>query len=258
MAKDPAFLFYSQDWIVGCQTLSMEERGKYITLIANMHQQGRLDEETIRLLVGSVSVRLKSKFRIDEEGFYYNERLEEEVLKRSKFTESRRNNGVLGGRPPSKKITDRFPVAKPNGKPTQNHTENENNVLSNPIVLSSNTVKRETEKKIEPTTQLQKFIAQKLPNVSKLAAQLTEQESNRLIAKYSKDLILEVLQAMENKKDLSKKYTSVNLTIQSWIKIRKSKENGNETHQPPKADYSKQAAYYAAQQSAWEDTSASG
>ena len=70
--KDPAFLFYSQDWIVGCQTLTFEERGQYITIISQMHQQGRMKEETIRFLVGSVSDNLKSKFGIDENGFWFN------------------------------------------------------------------------------------------------------------------------------------------------------------------------------------------
>jgi hypothetical protein len=51
MAKDPAFLFYSQDFIVGVQTMPFEDRGKYITILCQMHQQGRLDEETIRTLV---------------------------------------------------------------------------------------------------------------------------------------------------------------------------------------------------------------
>ena len=66
MAKDPAFLFYSQDFIVGVQTMDFEDRGKYITLLAQMHQQGRMDEKTIRFLVGSVSDNLKNKFAIDK------------------------------------------------------------------------------------------------------------------------------------------------------------------------------------------------
>lgn len=253
MAKDPAFLFYSQDWIVGCQTLTMEERGQYITLIANMHQQGRMDEETIRLLVGSLSVRLKKKFRIDSKGFYYNERLEEESLKRSKFTESRRNNGLLGGRPSSSEKTDRLPVAKPNAKATQNHmgNENENEVItnSNTVVLSEKTNKREAQKKIEPVTPLQKYIFENCPNVSKLTNQLTQKEAENLVSKFDKALIKDILEGMENKKDLTKRYTSVNLTIRRWIKLRKEKENGNQEPQPPKADYSQQADYYAHQQS---------
>lgn len=111
MAKDPAFLFYSQDFIVGVQTLPFEDRGKYITILCQMHQQGRMDEETIRFIVGSVSVKLKAKFMIDENGNWYNERLEAETIKRNKFTESRRDNGKMGGRPKKD---------KPKGKPTNN------------------------------------------------------------------------------------------------------------------------------------------
>lgn len=125
MAKDPAFLFYSQDFYTGVATLNWEERGKFISILCLMHQQGRMKEETIRFLVGSVSDNLKSKFKTDDKGFWYNVRLEEETAKRNKFTESRRENGNLGGRP--KKPKD-------NGKPKQNlkvnhmvnHMEDEN------------------------------------------------------------------------------------------------------------------------------------
>lgn len=115
MAKDPAFLFYSQDFIVGVQTMTFEDRGKYITILAQMHQQGRLSEETICFLVGSVSVSLRLKFKQDEKGLWYNERLEAETLKRNQFTESRRNNGKNGGRPKKTKAS---------GKPKQKHMQN--------------------------------------------------------------------------------------------------------------------------------------
>ena len=115
MSKDPAFLFYSQDFIVGVQTMSFEDRGKYITILCQMHQQGRLDEETIRFIVGYVSDRLRLKFKIDNDGLWYNERLEHESNKRSHFTESRRINGKNGGRPKN---------SKPYGKPINNHMRN--------------------------------------------------------------------------------------------------------------------------------------
>lgn len=115
MAKDPAFLFYSQDFYTGVATLNWEERGKFISILCLMHQQGRMSEETIRFLVGSVSDNLKTKFRIDEKGLWYNERLEIEAAKRNAFTESRRNNGEKGGRPKTN---------KPKAKPTQNHKVN--------------------------------------------------------------------------------------------------------------------------------------
>lgn len=121
MAKDPAFLFYSNDFLTGTMTLTYEERGKYITILSLMHQQGRMKEETICFVVGSFSVNLKNKFSIDEKGFLFNERLEEETEKRSRFTESRRSNGSKGGR----KSLDK-PLAKPLGKAKHNHMEDVN------------------------------------------------------------------------------------------------------------------------------------
>jgi uncharacterized phage protein (TIGR02220 family) len=103
MAKDPAFLFYSQDFLVGTMAMPFEDRGRYITLLAYIHQNGHISEETIRLLVGSFSDILRLKFKQDSNGLYYNERLENEVFKRKKFTDSRFENGKLGGRPPKLK-----------------------------------------------------------------------------------------------------------------------------------------------------------
>jgi uncharacterized protein YdaU (DUF1376 family) len=91
MAKDPAFLFYAQDWITGTLTMTMEERGQYITILSVMHQTGRMDEKTIRFLVGNVSDNLKAKFSIDKDGKWFNERLEDEIEKRTKFSEQVQN-----------------------------------------------------------------------------------------------------------------------------------------------------------------------
>ena len=125
--KDPAYLFYSSDFLTGCASLTMEERGQYITLLCLEHQLGRLSEKTIRLSVGSVSVDVLEKFKQDENGLLYNERLEIEIEKRSKFIDTRRNNGLKGGRP---KVENKKPNGlangKPNGKPNEKLIENEN------------------------------------------------------------------------------------------------------------------------------------
>lgn len=99
MAKDPAFLFYSSDFLNGVADLTMEERGQYITLLCLQHQKGELTEKTTRLSVGSVSVDVLNKFRKLENGNYSNDRLCLEIEKRQMFTESRRINGIKGGRP---------------------------------------------------------------------------------------------------------------------------------------------------------------
>ena len=75
------------------------------------------------------------------------------------------------------------------------------------------------EKKEELLHPLQKWIADKLPNVSKLKTQLSFEECERLIVAYPKKLIEETLLSMENKGNLTKAYKSVNLTIQSWCRM---------------------------------------
>ena len=122
MSKDPAFLFYSSDFLTGCLDLDMEERGQYITLLCLQHQKGHISEKTIRLCVGSVSDSVLSKFSKDSDGLFFNSRLEEVIEKRKYFTESRRKNGALGGRPSK----DKKPSDKPSDKPSENLPENEN------------------------------------------------------------------------------------------------------------------------------------
>ena len=141
MAKDPAFLFYSSDFLTGIACLSFEERGQYITLLCLQHQTGHLSEKTIRLSVGNVSVDVLAKFSKDDNGMYFNERLDLEIEKRSSFVDSRRENGSKGGRP---KNEDKKPLAKPSGKPTHNHSEDVNDNVNEIII------KKESEnKKIE-------------------------------------------------------------------------------------------------------------
>jgi uncharacterized protein YdaU (DUF1376 family) len=127
--KNPAFLFYSSDWLSGCQFMSMQERGEYITLIAAQHQNGHLDVKRVGFLLGygwdMVSDIVKSKFKFDNHGLLYNERLDEEIEKRKAFTEKQRLNGQKGGRP-SKEETQTETQLKPKRKPKNNPSDNGN------------------------------------------------------------------------------------------------------------------------------------
>jgi hypothetical protein len=113
MTEISAFLFYSQDFLLGTLTLPMEDRGKYITLLCYMHCHGRLTEEMVGQLVGYISKPLHAKFKTDENGFWYNVRLEKEVKDREKFVKSRRSNGGKGGR---KKKKEAHPQPSPKGE----------------------------------------------------------------------------------------------------------------------------------------------
>lgn len=90
--KDPAFLFYPSDFLTGTMFLSNEQIGKYIKLLCLQHQKGPLSEKHMMQICETYDEDIFSKFQIDEEGRYYNERLLNETVKRRKYSESRSRN----------------------------------------------------------------------------------------------------------------------------------------------------------------------
>jgi len=69
--------------------MSFEEKGAFITLLCLMHQKGRLSETQIKKFIGDYWEDISFNFILDENGLYYNKRLEEESNKRKKYIESR-------------------------------------------------------------------------------------------------------------------------------------------------------------------------
>ena len=98
MAKDPAFLFYPGDWLGGTMGFTFEIKGCYFELlIFQFNNGGKFTEaQAKQVLNGSFDVAwvlLKLKFH-KEGQFYYNKRLLHEMERRTKFSESRRINGL--------------------------------------------------------------------------------------------------------------------------------------------------------------------
>ncbi|MDX5585950.1 MAG: hypothetical protein QNK20_13740 [Aureibaculum sp.] len=96
MGKDPAFLFYSSDFLTGVSDLTMEERGQLITLLCLHHQKGRLTKKLIDISVPIVSKDVMAKFIKDKNGLYFNKRLEEEAEKRRKHSEKQSQRAIDG------------------------------------------------------------------------------------------------------------------------------------------------------------------
>lgn len=132
MAKDPATLWYWNDWIGGTMTMTRQEKGAYMDLLTAQFNSGHLTETQIRKLLGNDQglwgTVLREKFVVDGNGSYFNQRLEDEINKRKAFVASRSNNGKNGGRPP-KKPYDK-PYAKAYAKPTDNLLEDENEIIN--------------------------------------------------------------------------------------------------------------------------------
>jgi len=92
MSKDPAFLFYSSDFLTGTMFFSDEQIGRYIKLLCAQHQKGRLNKKDMLNICKTYDQDIFDKFKTDKNGLYYNERLENEVERRKKYSESRRKN----------------------------------------------------------------------------------------------------------------------------------------------------------------------
>lgn len=95
MASDPAFLFYPSDFVEGTIDLTLEEIGGYMKVLCAQHSKGKLSEHKIKKILGEkfdkIWPEIKDKFKFSN-GLYYNERLEQEKKKRSKYVESRKRN----------------------------------------------------------------------------------------------------------------------------------------------------------------------
>lgn len=138
MAKDPAFLFYPGDYVSGTMGMTFEEKGAYMDLLMLQFNRGHMNTHMIQHTIGHLWEQVKCKFIQDDEGLWYNVRLDIEKEKRKTFTESRRNN------------------IKPKNKPKQEpsyethmnshmkpHMENENENINKDININKSKCKFE-------------------------------------------------------------------------------------------------------------------
>ena len=151
MAKDPAFLFYPNDWIGGTMGMTFEEKGAYMELLMTQFNRGHMTTDMIGQVVGQNWGKIKDKFIKDEKGLWFNERLEIEKIKRQNFTKSRRNN--VSGKNQYTKNGDEIKSKKnkKNDGHMTSHMENENinsintltsNIYSN-VIIDSNSFENE-------------------------------------------------------------------------------------------------------------------
>lgn len=118
MAKDPAVLFYTSDFLTGTLTMSYEQKGKYITLLCLQHQKGILSEKDMYNICSTYDEDIFKKFIKDGDN-YYNERMKNEHEKRSAFSKSRSENRLKGLKTKEKK-------QKKKSSSYDNHMENVN------------------------------------------------------------------------------------------------------------------------------------
>jgi hypothetical protein len=92
MGKDPAFLFYPNDYLGGTMGFSIEQHGLYIIALIFQFNHGSFSEQQINSLLNGKFDLIKHKFETDGK-LFWNERLNTEKEKRKLYTESRKRNG---------------------------------------------------------------------------------------------------------------------------------------------------------------------
>ena len=196
MAKDPAILFYTGDFLTGVSDLTMEERGQYITLLCLQHQKGHLSEKTIEINVGKVSDDVLKKFKKDKQGFLYQKRMDEETEKRRKHCEKQRENVMKRwnkrkeGDIPNKYDGNTVVI------PLENENENEN--ISNKV------------------SKKERVIKHKYGSYQNVL--LSDEEYQKLISEYGKEKTNKAVEFLSNYRE-EKGYKNKNdyLSIRRWV-----------------------------------------
>lgn len=262
--KDPAALFYIAEWLTSTAEMDSDIRGWYLGLILHQFDKGDLpsDLEKLAMLAGvkfSEFERFKQvfkqvleqKFEQIDGGRLINPQANKIIRARESFKDKRSKSGTVGylvklamtltgvtqrnidaikkhiytfdseqlEQAKDKQVLEQMLKLYINGNRNRNIDIKENNgVPDQPLIFEH------PQPEVHP---LQNFITANFPEVSKLKTQLTFQNSQLLCKSFSKKMIEDVLLDMENHKELTKKYSSVYLTVSKWCRMRKEKEPVN-------------------------------
>ena len=136
--KAPAFQFYASDFLsdINVVTMSMSQRGIYITLIAHEWLEGKLpaDVSTLKRLCGNPEnwesdwEKVSTCFK-ERDGYIYNSRLESEREKLSAYRERMSQAGKKG----ANKRWNSQAIAKPSIKKKKKEVENRSKKIINEI-----------------------------------------------------------------------------------------------------------------------------
>lgn len=89
-----------------------------------------------------------------------------------------------------------------------------------PSVQEKEKEKEKEQVECTNTHPLVEYLNTNCPQVQGLASPINNMDAERLLVEFDKYDLVEVFMAMENTKQLKRKYNSANLTVRSWIKTR--------------------------------------
>lgn len=177
--------------------MSDEQVGKYIKLLCYQHQKGHLTERDMLKICSTHDEDIFSKFEKDENGLYYNVRLQQEVEKRKAYSESRRQNRIK---------KDMNNISNSYDKHMENENEN--------VIVNRNSIKNKKNLGKKEETIYRSFAHLKI----------TTAEVDKIIADgWEREQVDEILDEIENYRN-NKNYISLNLTARKWL--AKKPKNG--------------------------------
>jgi hypothetical protein len=159
MGKDPAVLFYTSDFISGTLTMSDEHVGMYIRLLCLQHQKGRLTDKDMNYICKSYVEDVYFKFTKDVDGLYYNIRMEQESLRRQKYSKSRRDNVLHRYNDKKDKSTYVVHMETENENRNEVDIDNRNKAFKPPTLEEVTAYCKERNNKVEPQTFIDHYQA---------------------------------------------------------------------------------------------------
>jgi hypothetical protein len=190
--KDPAFLFYYQDFFTGVSDLTNEEVGAYVRCLCIQASKGCITEKHMKNICSTYDVHnsIKNKFMCDHDtGNFYNERLRTEMEKRKNYIISRSNN--------RKAKKDMLNICSTYDEHMENENENENEIRNKDEDLS---------KKIKSKYGEYKHVL------------LTREEYDKLSIELGNDIDKWIKTLDEGIELKGYKYKSHYLAIKKWVK----------------------------------------
>lgn len=234
--KDPAFLFYSKDWIEGTAEMMPEEKGVYIDLLAYQHQRGYLPSDTKRLArlvrmgvdeFNEIWKHISNKFERDGERTL-NRKLEQVMNERADKGETNKIIGIFGHlcrnseakRSDVNKIRKEFKASNFKGIDSERLSERITEWFAERLA-SLEDVNEDVNKDLdlgnkEKKHKLVLWIEENAPRVQDLQNPITNEQAEKLKKDFHKDYIMEQFSAMDNYKSLLKSYIDANKTFRSW------------------------------------------
>lgn len=202
--KDPAFLFYSKDWIEGTAELMPDEKGVFIDLLAHQHQKGSVPADE-RRLARMVGLPLEDFIRIWR------------VIK-TKFTEYDTPNATPNGVPNASPFGDRLV----NRKLQERSTERSHRSKKNTIIGTFAHVLKKLD-----ISKKERDLLRKNFNIDEILAISTESPTMSVTESVTEWChrcqengvpIIENANANNNKEDISKKIANIDERISRFEK----------------------------------------